>query len=818
MVGFCSLEKDEKRAPKFSYTAELFILWSKLNNTRIKNRSGDERPLTPDEKDRLVAKAHALKTLSYKQARKELGLTDDERFNISYRQISNSDDTWEKIRDTAEKYDFLKLPGYHALKEALYNQSDADWQKWVGPDRGKLDEISRILSFYEDPEQIGEMLSKLGLDEDQKGKIVKINNFSKTIDLSLKAVNALLPYLQKGLTYDKACLEAGYHHSRKENKGLKKVPAFEDVRNPVVNRSMAQSRKVINAVIRKYGLPDTIIIELARDVGVRFGDRSPKAIEKKQKQNEAYKKEARAHMAEILGITPDNVSGEDILKYRLWMEQDGLCLYSGQYITPELLRDPVATQIDHIIPYSRSWNDSYMNKTLCMSSENQKKGNKTPYEYLHGTARWDSFEAEVRRLPRKKMENMLLENFDEDKAKDWKDRAINDTRYMARLLKNHLEQSLSLGEGNRVQTRNGSLTAHLRGAWGFPEKDRSNDRHHAIDAIVLACSTQEQVKALADWNKYEARRKNPQERPKPPAPWENFRRDAKTAVFGPKNADGKREGGIFVSRMPVRKITGAAHQETIRSIKNMPDGSRQIIQRVRLTGLTPAMLENLVDKERNKNLYNILKSRLNAHDGKADKAFAEPVYMPVNDPTKTAPRINSVRILTNEKSGIEINDGLASNGDQIRIDVFKKNGKFFVVPIYVHHFAEDLLPNKAIVAHKDDESWEEMNSKDFLFSLYKNDLVRIKSKTEDYFAYYMGTVDRSTGNISIRTHDSDPSFGKDGTTRTGVKTLLAFEKYSVDYFGNKHRILKEQRLGVAYGDDSESSEAEPETRSVAAGE
>src|SRR5690606_9463266 len=119
-----------------------------------------------------------------------------------------------------------------------------------------------------------------------------------------------------------------------------------------------------------------------------------------------------------------------------------------------------------------------------------------------------------------------------------------------------------------------------RGAWGFPDKDRRNDRHHAVDAIVLACSTQAQVKALAEWNKYRARLKNPQGRPKPPMPWESFRSDVKTAVFGPKNAEGRREGGIFVSRMPVRKVTGPAHEKTIRQIKNLPDGSRQIIQRV----------------------------------------------------------------------------------------------------------------------------------------------------------------------------------------------------------------------------------------------
>lgn len=79
------------------------------------------------------------------------------------------------------------------------------------------------------------------------------------------------------------------------------------------------------------------------------------------------------------------------------------------------------------------------------------------------------------------------------------DRALNDTRYMAKLLKNHLEQSLAVKNG--VQTRNGALTAHLRGVWGFAEKDRGNDRHHALDAIVIACSTQSMVQRVAEWHR-----------------------------------------------------------------------------------------------------------------------------------------------------------------------------------------------------------------------------------------------------------------------------------------------------------------------------
>lgn len=802
LVGSCFFT-GEKRAPKFSYTAELFILWTKLNNCKIKDMKGNERVLTQDEKNRLAEKTHALKSFSYKQARKELDLSENERFNIGYRQIDKGDNTWEKIREAAEGKDFLKLSGYHVLKAALDTGSTADWQRWIGPDRNKLDDIARILSFHEDKKEVDKMLSAHELNEEQKKKLCGITSFSKTVDLSLTALRNILPHMQKGVLYDEACRECGYDHSRRENKGLGKIPPFEDVRNPVVNRALAQARKVINAVIRKHGMPDNIIVELARDVGKPFKDR--KDIEREQKKNESYREEAKKHIAEILGMVPDSVRGGDILKYRLCQEQQHFCLYCGSKITPDQFKDGTSTQIDHIIPYSRSWDDSYMNKVLCHTGCNQEKENRTPFEWLGGTKRWDGVISESSKLPTKKAERLLTESFDEKKANEWKDRALNDTRYMARLLKNHLEEYLNLGQGNRVQTRNGQLTAHLRGAWGFPDKDRRNDRHHAIDAIVLACSTQSMVQKLSEWNKYEARRKNPAERPFPPVPWENFRADAMAAVYGPKNADGKREGGIFVSRMPVRKITGAAHEDTIRSIRMTKEGDRQIIQRTKLKDLTLQKLETLVDKERNTKLYNILKDRLDAHGGKADKAFATPVHMPTNDPTKQGPRINSVRLLTNEKSGIEINQGLASNGDMVRVDVFRKDNKFWLVPVYVHHFAQGTLPNRAIIAFKDENEWEEMKDEDFIFSLYRNDVVKVTLKKETVFGYYAGTH-RGTGCINIRVHDNDPSFGKNGTQEgIGVKTALSFEKYSVDYFGNIRKVEREVRRGVADLDDSEPS-------------
>lgn len=145
----------------------------------------------------------------------------------------------------------------------------------------------------------------------------------------------------------------------------------------------------------------------------------------------------------------------------------------------------------------------------------------------------------------------------------------------------------------------------------------------------------------------------------------------------------------------------------------------------------------------------------------AKKAFAEPIYMPTRDPARQGPPIHSIRWQTKHKSGIAINQGLASNGDMVRVDVFQRKGQFYLVPIYVHHFTQHCLPNRAIVGGKDEDEWLPMQDEEFIFSLYKNDLVRIVKKDTQILAYYAGT-DRSNATINLRVHDNDATVGKDG--------------------------------------------------------
>ena len=101
----------------------------------------------------------------------------------------------------------------------------------------------------------------------------------------------------------------------------------------------------------------------------------------------------------------------------------------------ELFKNNIV-QIDHILPYSRTYNDNYLNKTLVYTKENQEKGNRTPYEWLGKTSKWDEYESYINSLAisKKKKDNYLLKKLDYDIEKEMREQNLNDTKYISCLL------------------------------------------------------------------------------------------------------------------------------------------------------------------------------------------------------------------------------------------------------------------------------------------------------------------------------------------------------------------------------------------------
>jgi CRISPR-associated endonuclease Csn1 len=287
-----------------------------------------------------------------------------------------------------------------------------------------------------------------------------------------------------------------------------------------------------------------------------------------------------------------------------------------------------------------------------------------------------------------------------------------------------------------------------------------------------------------------------------PEPWPNFRRDVE------EHLSDAAEHPVLVSRAPQRRNGGAAHEETIRSIKRVEAGMSSV--KTRLTSLKPADLARLAGKEdpRNESLYAAIEKRLLSHGGDGAKAFAEnqpPLYKPGKDggdavdPTGRKVVVRSVRLVQTQPSGLPVRGGIAKNDTMVRTDVFTKNGKFYLVPVYMADTVRGELPNRAIIAHKPESEWDLMDDTyTFLFSLHRNDYVVVRRKGKETVCGYFGGCHRGTGSINLWAHDRRKSVGKDGCVEgIGVKTAEAVEKWHVDVLGRLHKGHAEVRHGLA---------------------
>ena len=190
-------------------------------------------------------------------------------------------------------------------------------------------------------------------------------------------------------------------------------------------------------------------------------------------------------------------------------------------------------------------------------------------------------------------------------------------------------------------------------------------------------------------------------------------------------------------------------------------------------------------------MYDDIYEKMKNADFKADKAFAEEYRK--HSKNGNAPIVRSIKVPLIGTSGVKLkNHSIAENASMVRVDVFESKNKYYLVPIYVSDFVRKRLPNKAIIAFKDEEEWIEMTDEyNFKFSLYQNDLVKVKKKNQkEFFAYY-NTTQRSTAAINVLSIN-----GEKEIKGIGVKTLEVFEKYNVDILGNISKIKKEKREGI----------------------
>lgn len=828
-VGACTFEPDEKRAAKATYTFEYFKLLQDLNRMRLTGMGMPPEPL--DDEQREVLKSAALRSasLSYGQIRKKLNLDDDVFFNDLY--------YGEKTKEEAEKRKWPQMQSYHKLRTAL----DKVGKGAIGTlTEEQLNAVATILTECKSDAKRIAALREAGIPPQFDEALLPLS-FSKYGSLSVRAMQKLIPLLEEGLRYDEACTRVyGDHRGLRPKQRTNRLSLndMEEITNPVVRRAVSQTIKVINAVVRTYGPPDVVRIELAREMSRTFDER--RKMEKRQDDNRAANERAKDQIAEYKG---DHATGLDIVKFKLYREQDGVCLYSGQNLDIARLFEPGYADVDHIIPYSRCFDDSYQNKVLVLASENRQKGNRLPYEYFgQDEARWHGYEVRVENLIHnyRKRQKLLKRRLTEEESTGFIDRNLKDTQYITRAVYNLIRDHLAFAESNYrkkpVQAVNGAVTAMLRGRWGVQKIREDGDLHHCLDAAVIAATTPGLVQRLTAYNKHRETWERspagyvdpatgemielPQEarRDPFPKPWERFRQEleARLDPIDPRHQidllkletyeSDEEIKPVFVSRMPNHKVTGAAHAETIRSCKG---GDGFTVTKTPLTKLKlkEEEIEGYYNPESDKLLYDALLARLKDFGGDGAKAFAQPFYKPKKDGTP-GPRVDKVKICEKATVGLPVRDGIAANGSMVRIDVFYvEDDGYYFVPIYVADTKKESLPNKAVVAYKAYSEWKEMKDENFIFSLYPGDLVCIQSRkgiklnlakggtgekeiVRQEGMYYYRAAGITVGAIQIETHDRrylQPSLG--------IKTLQSIEKYQVNVLGNYYKVdLPEKRM------------------------
>lgn len=595
LIGVCDIydgvkrRPEQKRAPWYCLEAQRFRMLQKVNDLRILDANGDARELTPEQRKTLVDALELNAKVSLKRPRKN----DDPRLNLPDLLGLNKK---EKVNFMGGDEDTAPdLPGNRtaASLAAIFGEN-----KWRELTPQQQSEIADTCWDTEDDETLREIaISRWGLSAEQAMQFV--DEFSLEEDycgLSRKALREILPAMEQGKPYMTARLEVFGEDPRPPVLDL--LPPVKDylrtLRNPVVFRALTELRRVVNAIVRRHGKPFVVRIELAREMKKSSKDREK--ILKQNRQREAERRKAAARIvSDCTGLykNADDVKPWDIEKVLLWQECGGTCPYTGREI-PFCDLFGQAIDVEHIIPYARSLDNSFQNKTLCYADENRNvKKRQTPYEAYGHTDKWVPMLDRVARFrnPDKLTRFGLFGPALEKYLSEFTNAQLVNTAYAARLALDYLATLYGLPGGKshiadesgrqRIQVCNGRLTSLFRAAWRLNDilgedgkKKRTDHRHHAVDALCIGCTTvrnrQKLERQIAEFERRRPPGSNKQFSLKHgdvPPPW-----GALAEFHGQVEA---RIRSCNVSHRVDKKVSGALHDESLYSprfnAKGLPD-------------------------------------------------------------------------------------------------------------------------------------------------------------------------------------------------------------------------------------------------------
>ena len=575
LIGSCELEPDHKRAPWACLEAQRFRYLQKVNDLSLISAEGIRRALTIEERQILL---------------KELDQNSELRFTTARKLIKAPKGSVLSHEEGGEE----KLLGNRTAAALLHFFGDR-WDRFTPEDKRQI--VEDLLSIHNTQALERRAKKAWGLNGDDARQFASLRLEPDYCRLSRKALKRLLPLMETGMAFATAKKEL--YGEERTMLVLDALPILDDsgleVRNPVVQRTLTEMRRVVNAIIDEYGKPDIIRIELARDLKKPKTER--KRIWLKSRKNEKQRIDAAKRITDEIGNPYPK--RDDILKVILAEECHWHCPYTNKDIKMQtLVGDAAQFDIEHIIPYSRCLDNSFMNKTLCYHEENRRKGNRTPWETYGSTPEWEEIIERVKkfdvsgRIPKlERFQARDLESFEE-----FSNRQLNDTRYASTLAANLLGLlyggQVDANGRRRIQAGRGQVTSELRNAWHLNKilgdggkKSRDDHRHHAIDAVAIALTDSTTVAMLS---RAAAKAKNAGRRAwwkEIKEPWTGFLDDV--AGISEK---------IIVSHKVSRKVNGPLHEETYYSPARLgPDGKRVRHVRKPVFSLSKPEMSAIVD-------------------------------------------------------------------------------------------------------------------------------------------------------------------------------------------------------------------------------
>lgn len=568
LVGNCSFEPSKSKCPISAIPVELFRIYQWVNTVEYNGKR-----ISSEERNKIIEQLLLSDKVEFKKLRKAIGKESAE-FKFNYKDddkivgthtishLANKKFFGKKWFEFTEKEqeDIWHVLYFFDSKSNLKEYAIKNW----GFDEEQATAISKfnvkdgyaslsrkgignILPFlqqgfvYDIAVALGGIKNSFGnqwenLSEDKRNYI--IDNVPDIVRAKISGgyIDTIKDLLSKEFGFTDKELKKLYHHSATIDAQvlLDKLPVgkeadkeIQGIRNPIVITALFELRKLVNELIDEHGKIDEIKVEMARDLKISKMQRNK--IRREQKRLERENDRVKDRLKE----EGQRITHDNILLYKLWEECKKTCPYTGNPIPLHKLFSG-EIQIEHIHPWSRSLNDSFNNKTLCYADENRRKGDKTPFEFYGSDEQnWSAIKeralklfSDTKEYPNayQKFKRFVQQKFDED----FSTRQLNDTRYISKEAKEYLSQICK-----NVIVSPGQATSNLRQKWGMNnilndenEKTREDHRHHAVDALVMACTKVSYVQELSKWNRYN---RNSQLKDFP-LPWESFRRDAEIAV------------------------------------------------------------------------------------------------------------------------------------------------------------------------------------------------------------------------------------------------------------------------------------------------